>query len=169
MSQVRFLPGARGPATQVRPEFPPGTPTVALEEVAVDVAISAAQLIRRRSGQAQHIGTKTSPTDVVTAADVEVERFIRAELLAATPGATVRGEERDPVVGTTSIGWVIDPIDGTVNFLYDLLVISVSIVARPSEPSSSRAANSPVAHPRLKHRPRPQKVTIGLLGGRRPQ
>lgn len=100
-----------------------------LEEIAIDVAIAAAELIRRRLGRPQTIETKTTPTDVVTAADVEVENLVRAELLAATPGASVRGEERAPKAGTTPIGWVIDPIDGTVNFLYDLPVMSVSIAA----------------------------------------
>lgn len=100
-----------------------------LEEIAVDVAIAAAGLIRARLGRTQTVETKTSPTDVVTAADVEVETFIRAELLAATPGAAMLGEERAAVSGTTSIGWIIDPIDGTVNFLYDLPVMSVSIAA----------------------------------------
>lgn len=100
-----------------------------LEGVAVDVAIAAAGLVRSRLGRTQKVETKTSPTDVVTAVDVEVEMFIRAELLAATPGAAILGEERAPVSGTTSIGWVIDPIDGTVNFLYDLPVMSVSIAA----------------------------------------
>lgn len=80
-------------------------------------------------GQNQVVRTKSTPTDVVTAVDVEVETFIRGELLAATPGAAVRGEERAPVSGTSSIGWVVDPIDGTVNFLYDLPVVSVSIAA----------------------------------------
>ncbi len=91
--------------------------------------MAAAGLVCSRLGRSQTVDTKTTPTDVVTAADVEVETFIRGELLAATPGATVRGEERAPIVGTTSVGWIIDPIDGTVNFLYDLPVMSVSIAA----------------------------------------
>ena len=101
----------------------------ALEAIAVDVAQRAAELVRSRLGRVQTVDTKTTPTDVVTEADVEVETFIRDELMAATPGAAVRGEERAPVPGTTSIGWIIDPIDGTVNFLYDLPVMSVSIAA----------------------------------------
>jgi myo-inositol-1(or 4)-monophosphatase len=100
-----------------------------LEEIAVDAAVAAAELIRHRLGETQTVETKSSPTDVVTAADVEVETFIRGRLLAATPGAAIRGEERAPIPGTTSIGWIIDPIDGTVNFLYDLPVMSVSIAA----------------------------------------
>ncbi len=100
-----------------------------LEEIAVDVAEAAAELIRNHLGRTQTVKTKSTPTDVVTAADVEVETFIRGRLLAATPGAAICGEERAPIEGTTSIGWVIDPIDGTVNFLYDLPVMSVSIAA----------------------------------------
>jgi myo-inositol-1(or 4)-monophosphatase len=117
--------GASGAPNSLAESGDPG----ALEEVAVDVAIAAAVLVRRRLGRSPMVETKTSPTDVVTATDIEVENFIRAELLAATPGAAIRGEERAPVLGTTSIAWVIDPIDGTVNFLYDLPVMSVSIAA----------------------------------------
>jgi len=102
---------------------------IELEEIAADVASAAAGLIRQRLGGTQTVRTKTSPTDVVTAADVEVETFIRAELEAATPGAAILGEECPPVSGNTPIGWVVDPIDGTVNFLYDLPVMSVSIAA----------------------------------------
>ena len=93
------------------------------------VATMAADLVRRRLGRSHTVHTKTTPTDVVTGADVEVEAFIRAELQAATPGAAILGEEGAPVSGSTSIGWIIDPIDGTVNFLYDLPVMSVSIGA----------------------------------------
>lgn len=120
-TEPRPVPTVEGPAAATEP--------AALEQVAVRVATAAAHLIRHRVGRTQTVETKTTPTDVVTAADVEVETFIRAELLAATPGAAVLGEERPPVGGTTSIGWVVDPIDGTVNFLYDLPVMSVSIAA----------------------------------------
>jgi myo-inositol-1(or 4)-monophosphatase len=106
-----------------------GSNPATLVRIAVNVAAAAAELVRARLGQSQTISTKTTPTDVVTGADLEVETFIRGQLLAATPGATVRGEERSPLMGSTSIGWVVDPIDGTVNFLYDLPVMSVSIAA----------------------------------------
>ena len=81
------------------------------------VAVKAADLVRRRLGSPQTVRTKSTPTDVVTAADVDVETLIRRELEAATPGAAILGEEGAPVSGRTSIGWIIDPIDGTVNFL----------------------------------------------------
>ena len=101
----------------------------AVERIAVGVAVKAADLVRRRLGSPQTVRTKSTPTDVVTAADVDVETLIRRELEAATPGAAILGEEGAPVSGHTSIGWIIDPIDGTVNFLYDLPVMSVSIGA----------------------------------------
>lgn len=126
-SDVDAEPVAPRASTPI-PESARSNPAV-LEALAVDVARAAARLVRRRLGRAQTITTKSTPTDMVTEADVAVETFIRAELLAATPGAAIRGEERSPVEGTTSIGWVIDPIDGTVNFVYDLPVMSVSIAA----------------------------------------
>lgn len=76
--------------------------------------------------------TKSSPTDVVTDADREVETLIRERLIAAHPGASWWGEESGRSTGSDADGaleWVVDPIDGTVNFLYDLPGWSVSIGA----------------------------------------
>jgi len=101
-----------------------------LEAIAIDVATEAAHLVRRGLGHARIVGTKTTPTDVVTTTDLEVENFVRQALLARTPGASITGEEHDKVIGHTPVAWVIDPIDGTVNFLYDLPVIGVSIAAK---------------------------------------
>ena len=100
-----------------------------LEHVAVDVARLAAALVHRSLGRASLAGTKSTPTDVVTETDIKSEALIRRELLARCPGSTIVGEELADDVGTNDIGWVVDPIDGTVNFLYDLPVVSVSIAA----------------------------------------
>lgn len=100
-----------------------------LADIAAEVAAAASDLVRRQLGASHAFDTKSTPTDIVTRTDVEVETFIRARLLAATPGAAVRGEEGGQVSGSSSIGWIVDPIDGTVNFLYDLPVVSVSIAA----------------------------------------
>jgi myo-inositol-1(or 4)-monophosphatase len=100
-----------------------------LEAIAIDVVVASARLVRSRLGRSRVVETKSTPTDVVTEADVEVETFIRDRLQTATPGAGFHGEERGASAGTTSIGWIVDPIDGTVNFLYDLPVVSVSIAA----------------------------------------
>ena len=57
------------------------------------------------------------------------ETLIRAELTSRCPGSTVIGEEFKDELGSNGVGWIVDPIDGTVNFLYDLPVVSVSIAA----------------------------------------
>ena len=100
-----------------------------LEVVAVEVAQLAAQLVRASVGRAAAAGTKSSPTDVVTATDVESESMIRRELLDRCPGSSIAGEELADDHGTNDVSWTVDPIDGTVNFLYDLPVVSVSIAA----------------------------------------
>ncbi len=100
-----------------------------LEAVAVEVAQLAAELVRASIGHAAAAGTKSSPTDVVTATDVESEALIRRELLERCPGSSIAGEELDDDRGTNAIAWTVDPIDGTVNFLYNLPVVSVSIAA----------------------------------------
>lgn len=101
-----------------------------LVAVAIEVAELAASLVRQSVGRAAAAGTKSSPTDVVTATDVESEALIRRELLDRCPGSAIVGEELDDEHGANAVSWIVDPIDGTVNFLYDLPVVSVSIAAR---------------------------------------
>lgn len=72
-------------------------------------------------------GTKSSPTDVVTAADTAVEAQIRAAVAAQRPDDAVIGEEGDDAPGTSGLRWVVDPIDGTVNYLYGHTRYAVSI------------------------------------------
>ena len=100
-----------------------------LERVAIEVSQIAAMLVRGEVGRAAAAGTKSSPTDVVTATDVKSEALIRRELMARCPGSTIVGEELSDELGSNAIRWIVDPIDGTVNFLYDLPVVSVSIAA----------------------------------------
>lgn len=108
---------------------PVPTPARHLELVAADVARMAANLVRASVGSAAAARTKSSPTDVVTHTDLASERLIRSELLSRCPGSSLVGEEYEDHAGGNGIGWIIDPIDGTVNFLYDLPVVSVSIAA----------------------------------------
>ncbi len=105
------------------------TPAQHLEHVAGEVVRLAAAFVHSNVGVGRAAGTKSSPTDVVTETDVDSERLIRSELLARCPGSTVEGEELDDEDGDNSIRWIVDPIDGTVNFLYDLPVVAVSIAA----------------------------------------
>ncbi|MFZ4719807.1 MAG: inositol monophosphatase family protein [Ilumatobacteraceae bacterium] len=76
--------------------------------------------------------TKSSSTDVVTEFDRASEELIVGGILAARPGDAVIGEEGTSRAGTSGIHWLIDPIDGTTNFLYGLAGWAVSIAARSS-------------------------------------
>ena len=111
------------------------TPTSSdfLELVGIEVAELAADFVRSATGTATKAGTKSSPTDVVTQTDIDCEQLIRTELLARCPGSAIVGEELGEELGDSgggsNIGWIVDPIDGTVNFLYDLPVVAISIAA----------------------------------------
>jgi fructose-1,6-bisphosphatase/inositol monophosphatase family enzyme len=99
-----------------------------LLKLATEVATEAAQLIvERRRGVVTVADTKSTATDVVTAVDRESEELIRARVLAARPDDSFLGEEGDDVHGSSGVRWVVDPIDGTVNYLYDIPTYAVSI------------------------------------------
>ncbi|GAA3821915.1 inositol monophosphatase family protein [Nocardioides panacisoli] len=101
-----------------------------LADLAERVALEAGALVREYADRGVDVAaTKSSDVDVVTAADRAAEELIRDRLLAARPDDSVLGEEGDDVVGTSGVRWVVDPIDGTVNFLYGLPEYSVSIAA----------------------------------------
>ena len=98
--------------------------------LAVDVAREAAALVARgRFSASDDIDVKSSPVDVVTAVDRASEELITGRLLAARPDDGLLGEEGADRTGTSGVRWVVDPIDGTVNFLYDLPAYAVSIAA----------------------------------------
>lgn len=99
-----------------------------LLKLAMEVATEAATLIvERRRGVITVADTKSTVTDVVTAVDRESEELIRARVLAARPDDSFLGEEGDDIHGTSGVRWVVDPIDGTVNYLYDIPTYAVSI------------------------------------------
>ncbi len=106
-----------------------------LADLALTVAREAAALVRERASHTIEVAaTKTSSTDPVTEADRACEELVRSRLLAARPHDAVLGEEGDDVAGTSGVRWVVDPIDGTVNFLYGLPVYAVSIAAEVTVP-----------------------------------
>ena len=100
-----------------------------LESIAVAAAMSGADLVRDAAGDLGTVTAKSTPTDPVTSLDVAAEHRIRAILLDRAPGSSVLGEEGGESGGSSGIGWVVDPIDGTVNLTYGLPVMSVSIAA----------------------------------------
>jgi myo-inositol-1(or 4)-monophosphatase len=102
----------------------------ALLDLAVATARAAAELVARgRATAAEHVDVKSSPVDVVTAVDKASEELIVGRLLAARPEDGVLGEEGASRAGTSDVRWLVDPIDGTVNFLYDLPAYAISIAA----------------------------------------
>ena len=79
--------------------------------------------------------TKSSIVDVVTEADREVERLIRNRLADARPDDGILGEEEGGAqTGTSGLTWVVDPIDGTTNYLYGIPHYAVSIALVEGEP-----------------------------------
>lgn len=119
--------------------------TDVLLDVAVSVAREAASLaLSSRPSAIRDVGTKTSATDVVTAADVAVEQLVRARLAELRPGEPVYGEETGGVAAEPGqVCWVVDPIDGTVNYLYGLPWYAVSLAAQVDGESVAAAVLEP--------------------------
>ena len=112
-----------------------GAPTASglgekLLQLAVEVAHEAGELIiaRRRRG-VELAGTKSTATDVVTEADRESEALIRSRLRVVRGDDAILGEEAGDTVGSSGVTWVVDPIDGSVNYLYGWPQFSVSMAA----------------------------------------
>jgi myo-inositol-1(or 4)-monophosphatase len=105
-------------------------------ELATRVAAAAGEVVLRRSGAALTLRAKSAPTDYVTDADLASETLIRELLLAARPADGIVGEELPPVKGSSGLTWIVDPLDGTLNFLCRRPEWAVSIAAevcgRPS-------------------------------------
>jgi myo-inositol-1(or 4)-monophosphatase len=95
--------------------------------LAQDLAMRAGALALSMREGIEVESTKSTPTDVVTAADSAAEALIVEGLRAARPGDGVLGEEGADDAGTSGVRWVVDPVDGTVNFLYGLPQWAVSI------------------------------------------
>jgi myo-inositol-1(or 4)-monophosphatase len=75
------------------------------------------------------VSAKSTPTDPVSEADHAAEALIRERLTAARPGDGILGEEEGDAAGTSGVRWVVDPLDGTVNFLFGIPQWAVSIAA----------------------------------------
>lgn len=128
-----------------------GAAEYALKDVAVQVGREAADLVSKArdamvAGQRVQVETKSSDTDVVTAVDHASEELIRRRLGELRPGEPVLGEEGGGGGGSAYDGvtWVVDPIDGTVNFLYGSPVFAVSIAAQVDGVSVAGAIVEPV-------------------------
>lgn len=118
---------------------------LALAGTAAELARSVGGVIRSlREAGVDVADTKTSANDVVTAADREAERLLTEGLRIARPDDGILGEEGASVEGSTGITWVVDPIDGTVNYLYGLPAYAVSVAATvlDDSPATAGAGNT---------------------------
>jgi myo-inositol-1(or 4)-monophosphatase len=95
---------------------PPGTDE--LVRIAVEAAEAAGRLLLGRQHGVRETGTKSSPTDPVTEADRAAERLVVEAIRASRSDDAVLAEEGTRLSGNSGLRWVIDPLDGTVNYLY---------------------------------------------------
>ncbi len=122
-----------------------------LREVALDVARQAGALLsrfatRRADGEDLDVSSKTSATDPVSDADRAAERLIADELLRRCPDDGLVAEEGEaPRRGVSGRRWVVDPLDGTVNFLYGIPMWCTSIACVDDDGTLAGAVYHPVA------------------------
>ncbi|HEY1133726.1 MAG TPA: inositol monophosphatase family protein [Nocardioides sp.] len=116
---------------------PDGTTFADLRDLAAGVALQAAGLVRRERALGVEVtATKTSAIDIVTATDHASEALVRSLLARLRPDDGVVGEEDDPRDGTSGVRWVVDPVDGTVNFLYGIPQYAVSLAVQVPDADS---------------------------------
>jgi myo-inositol-1(or 4)-monophosphatase len=106
-----------------------------LLEVAVDAARAAGGLLLERVGRGaeSEVEAKSTPTDLVSAADLAAETAIRELLRERRPHDGFVGEEGGSEEGSSGLHWVVDPLDGTVNFLFGIPQWCVSVAVRDGE------------------------------------
>ena len=100
-----------------------------LLEIAERAARAAAAVLLEHEGRRDSVHTKSSPTDLVSEADVAAERAIREVLERERPDDAILGEEGADKPGESGVRWVIDPLDGTVNYLFGIRQWSVSVAS----------------------------------------
>lgn len=122
-----------------------------LEALAVQAASAAGRfIVDERPGTVSVAATKSSPTDVVTAMDTGAEDLLREMMHRERPHDAVFGEERHHAAGESGLTWVLDPIDGTVNYLYGIPQFAVSVAVVTGDPTRVGAWHpvvGAVAHP----------------------
>jgi myo-inositol-1(or 4)-monophosphatase len=115
-------------AVTVSPPLTPELPAV-LERIAVAVATGAAAVVDAHGRHALSVSSKSTATDLVTDADRASERWLVERILALRPADAILGEEGAGTDGTSGVRWVLDPIDGTVNYVLGLPQYAVSVAA----------------------------------------
>jgi myo-inositol-1(or 4)-monophosphatase len=116
-----------------------------LLELAVDAARAAGAELLQRAGSVHAVEAKSSATDPVSEADRASERLLTERIAAARPDDGLLGEEGTDRPGTTGLRWVLDPLDGTVNYLYGIAAWCVSVACEDHDGGLVGAVHDPVA------------------------
>lgn len=121
-----------------------------LVRVATTVGLEAGELIwQARQGHVTVANTKSTDVDVVTEVDRQSEALIQSRLAELRPGDGFLGEEGGVTSSTTGVTWIVDPIDGTVNFLYGIpeYTVSIAAVEGPPDPENWTLLAGAVVNP----------------------
>ena len=141
-----------------RPDIKSAQDPARLRSVAETLAAEAAAFVRARRAEVfgacagavdapAVVRSKSTPTDPVTVVDTETERLLRDRLAQLRPGDPILGEEGGGPTAASAgaVTWVVDPIDGTVNFVYDIPAYAVSVAAQVDGVSVAGAVADVVA------------------------
>ncbi|CAN5899938.1 inositol monophosphatase family protein [soil metagenome] len=110
-----------------------GVDRVALLQLAVEAAEAAGAHLLARAGDVHTVAPKSSATDPVSEADRAAETLLVERLRAARPDDGFLGEEGADRAGTSGLRWVLDPLDGTVNYLYGIGQWCVSVAVHDDD------------------------------------
>jgi myo-inositol-1(or 4)-monophosphatase len=113
--------------------------------LAVEAARMAGGLLAERAalGAEREVSSKSTPTDLVSEADLTAERAIRGLLEARRPGDGFLGEEGGSKEGSSGLSWVVDPLDGTINFLFGIPQWCVSVAVTDNHGTLAGAVFDP--------------------------
>jgi len=108
---------------------------------------AAGELTARFGGKPAEVRSKSTPTDLVSAADLAAEEAIRAVLARERPADAILGEEggaSDGAGGGDSLRWVVDPLDGTINYLYGIPQFAVSVACEDADGGLAAVILNPI-------------------------
>lgn len=126
---------------------PEDSELLTVAQAAADAA--GAELLARFGQEPVGVSTKSTDTDPVSAADIAAEDAIRALLAERRPGDAILGEEGGLSSGPTGLRWVVDPLDGTVNYLYGIPQWAVSVAVDDGTDTLAGVVFNPVSGERF--------------------
>jgi myo-inositol-1(or 4)-monophosphatase len=119
-------------------------PADELLAIALDAAVAAGALLSERFGtHLTGVVSKSSATDVATDADRDAERLLLGRIHAARPDDAIIAEESGAARGRSGIEWVVDPLDGTTNFVYGHRAWCVSVACRDRDGGLAAVVHDP--------------------------